>query len=201
MQLGDDGAEAGPAAERGQVVDLPAGHALKRVVPIGRADDGANDRAAVHDAGELGKDFANLKAGNLGGDRRELAADFVWRVELEIEHVLMRRAAAQEDVDDRFVPLALAGSRFEAIQIGEREGRRTDAEAADPEEAAAGDAVAIAAALSVDGEHGAGSVGGRAEQFMSVDGGVSMKFRVVVCHWSFVGARRVGEPASGISCA
>src|SRR4051794_13386521 len=53
LQFGDNRTEARPASKRGKVGHLPAGHALKGIVPIGGADDRANDRAAVHDSGKL----------------------------------------------------------------------------------------------------------------------------------------------------
>ena len=43
------------------------------------------------------------RPGHLGGDRPEFAADARRGVGLEVDHVLMRRSAGQEDHDDRFM--------------------------------------------------------------------------------------------------
>ena len=73
--LASDGADARPAAHRGQRVRRPAGHALDGVVAAAGADDGADDGALVHAGGDPREDFADLDAGDVGGDRLELAAD------------------------------------------------------------------------------------------------------------------------------
>jgi hypothetical protein len=96
-------------------------------VAIGRADDGADDGAAVHHVGELGQHFADLQAGNFCVDGRELAADFSRGLGLEVEQILMGGSAAEEDVDDRLVSRRFSGGRFQTIQSGEAECTRADA--------------------------------------------------------------------------
>src|SRR6478609_3484366 len=107
------------SAERGQVLDRPARHALKRIMAIGRADYRANYGTAVHDRGELGKDFADLEAGNLRGDGRKLAANLIGRVHLQIEHVLVRRAAAEEHVDHGFLPRGLTLRGLQSTEVSQ----------------------------------------------------------------------------------
>src|SRR5207253_5019437 len=134
-------AEAGPAAEVGQVADRPAGHALHRVVPAAGADDGADDGELVHQAGDTREDLADLDAGHRGGDRLELAADLGGGLGLDLPQVLVGRAAAEEDVDDRLVSGAGAGPGLGAEDVGKGEGAGPEAEGTDLEEAAAVDAV------------------------------------------------------------
>jgi hypothetical protein len=52
----------------------------------------------------LREDLADLDAGDLRRDRLKLAADFGRGLGLDVPQVLVRRAAAEEDVDDRLVP-------------------------------------------------------------------------------------------------
>ena len=102
LQLADGAAQRRPTALRLALL-RPAVHALKgRVVPLA-ADEGADDRQPIHHAGQPRQMLADLDAGDTGGDRLELAADFGRRVGFEIDHVLMRRPAGQEDHDDGLV--------------------------------------------------------------------------------------------------
>src|SRR5262249_56406808 len=77
LHLGDGSAEAGMAAQVPQRVDRPAAHALHRIVSAGGADDGADDGELVHASGDLWEGFADLDAGDPGGDRLEFASDFL----------------------------------------------------------------------------------------------------------------------------
>src|SRR5207248_1444629 len=135
LQFGDNRTEARPASKRGKVCHLPSGHALKGVVPVGGADDRANDRAAVHDSRKLRKDFANLNSRNLRVDRRKLAANLCRRVKLQVEHVLVRRATPQEDIDDRFLTRRFAVGCFQSVQVGKRKRSRAEAERPDSQKA------------------------------------------------------------------
>src|SRR5579872_3413034 len=80
-----------------------AGLADAGVVLIAGADKRSDDGELVHHRRNLGHVLANLDAGDVGLDRLELAADIGRRVGLQVEHVLMRRAAGQVDHDDRLV--------------------------------------------------------------------------------------------------
>src|ERR1700722_15070461 len=105
-------------------------------------DDGADDGTLVHARSDLRKHLANLDAGDLGGDRFELAANLGWGLGLDLPHVLVGRAAAQEDVDDRFVPARRgAGASFGAEDVGERQSAGADSERADAQKTATIDAV------------------------------------------------------------
>ena len=149
LHLGEHRADARPAAHRTQRIVRPTGHALDRVMAVGTAGDRADDDALVHVLGHAREDFADLQAVDVGLDRAELAADFGRRFHLEVPHILVRRSAAEKDVDDRFMrgwrarrPGCRGG--FGTIEIGERKRRGAECEGADFHEAAAVDAVAIA---------------------------------------------------------
>ena len=73
-----------------------------------RADHRADDRKFVHHSGELREKFTDLDAVDIGGNRFELSANFGGGIHLEVEHVLVRRAACQEDIDERLVWTGLA---------------------------------------------------------------------------------------------
>ena len=106
-------------------VVVPASHALDGVVAAAGADDRADDDALVHAGGHAREDLADLDAGDVGGDRLELAADFGRGVGLDVPHILVRRSAAQEDVDDRLVPRAGdAGAGLGAEDVGEGQAAR-----------------------------------------------------------------------------
>ena len=139
LQLGDRGAELRPAAGRRRLPGVVAVVDLDRVVVGLVADQRADDDELVHDPGEPGKGLANLDAGDVGRDRLPRAGDFLGGVGLEIEHVLVRRAADQVDQDDRLVRRADPGGRLSPQEAGEGEAAKP--QGPDPEEAAAGQAV------------------------------------------------------------
>src|SRR5678815_4358097 len=63
--------------------------------------------------------FGDLDPGNVGRDRLKLPADFRRRVHLQIENVLMRGPAWQEDHDHRLVRSAHARRRLRAQDLRE----------------------------------------------------------------------------------
>jgi hypothetical protein len=65
--------------------------------------------------------FADVDAGDIRANRIKLAANFGGRIGFEIDHILMRRSAGQEDHDDRLVRPSDAGSGFGAQDLGERQ--------------------------------------------------------------------------------
>ena len=77
-------------------------------------------------AGEPGEQFAQLQAGNSRVDGAEFAADFDRRLGLEVDHVLVRRATRQKDLDDRLVGLASARLRLGTQQTGKRQLGQSD---------------------------------------------------------------------------
>ena len=85
---------------------LVTGHTMERIVIVGLADGRANGRAFVPHLGQLGKMFTNSHTGNTGGYGVELAAVFERRVFLNIPHILMARAATQEDHDHALLALS-----------------------------------------------------------------------------------------------
>ena len=63
-----------------------------------------------------GKHLADLNAGDVGLDRIELAADLLRRLGLDLPHVLVGWAAAEEDIDERLV----AGARQVLLRASAR---------------------------------------------------------------------------------
>ena len=62
--------------------------------------------------------LADADAGNVGGDRFELATNLSRSVHLQIIHVLMRRTAGQVDHDDGLRRLAFAGLLLRLEELG-----------------------------------------------------------------------------------
>ncbi len=77
------------------------------------------------------------------------------RLGLDLPHILMRRSAAEEDVDDRLVTRAWpsAGLSLDAEEIRESERSGANAERPDAQKTAPVDTVAVAGFLAEDGEH------------------------------------------------
>src|SRR5262249_38296896 len=88
-----------------------------------------------------------LEAGQLRGDRLELAADLGRGVRLQVDRVHLRRAAVEVDIDDRLCRGADAGRGLGAEQVGERQAGETQG--------------AGAKGSPEDGEHGSVSRQGR----------------------------------------
>src|SRR5205823_413456 len=82
---------------------VAAGRALDGVVPAAGTDDRADEGELVGQGGDLREALADLDAGDGRADRLELAADLGRGVGLEVPHVLVGWAAAEEDVDHRLV--------------------------------------------------------------------------------------------------
>ena len=111
-----------------------------------RADHRADDRKFVHHLGELWEQFADLDAIDIGGYWFELSANFGGGIHLEIEHVLVRRTARQENIDECLVRSSFA----DILRLGLkelREHRSCEPEGPDSEKPAA--RVAVAKGFSV----------------------------------------------------
>ena len=146
LQLGDRGSQARVAADDPEVALLPPGVALEGFVAVGHADDGPDDRRLVHHLRDPREDLADLDAGDVGGDRLELAPDLGGGLGLDVPHVLVRRPAAEEDVDHRLVRRFLRRGRpagLGADEVGEGQGGGPERQPADLEEPAPADAVAV----------------------------------------------------------
>ena len=74
-------------SRRNPLVPLP--HAHVGIVLVGTAVERANNGEFVHHSGKARHVFADLDAGDIGGNRTEGAADLGRRVHLEIVHILM----------------------------------------------------------------------------------------------------------------
>ena len=136
----------------------PVGRRLVVVILVaGRA----HQADLVHRPGHLRQQFADLQAGDVGGDGAVLAADLLRGVGLGVERVVVGKAAAEEDEDDRLGAGARGGAGRGVLepgrdglltfqQAGQREAQRP--EPAHAEEVAAGDAVAKPAARASQGD-------------------------------------------------
>ena len=79
-------------------------HAQVRGVLIRTAMQGTHDRYFVHDLRESGHMFADLYPGNVRRNRLEGPPNFQRSIDLQVKHVLMRRASRKIDHDHRLVP-------------------------------------------------------------------------------------------------
>ncbi len=153
LQLADDGAHRGPPAGR-LVFEEAAGEALEGVVPVVAIRHGADQRAAIHHLGEARQMLGDLETRNIGGDGLEFAADLGRRIHLQIEDILMRRAARQEDHDHRLVRRTAHARRG----LSAKDLRQTEAaehETADLEEITPREAVTESSlGGAVNGQHG-----------------------------------------------
>jgi hypothetical protein len=106
-----------------------------------RMADSPEQGELVQDGGEPGEVFAELDAGDSGGDRLELSAVLTGGVGLGVERIEMRRSAGKIDEDGggRFCSGGVARFR-PAKEVAERAGR--GAQDAGLEEIASNDAVA-----------------------------------------------------------
>src|SRR5262249_12124412 len=102
-QLGSHRAKTWPAAHRRHIARRPASHALDRVVASGSAHHRADDREFVHHPRDFRKDLADLDSRYARGDGFKLPANLFGSLSLDVPYVLVRRTAAQEDIDDRLV--------------------------------------------------------------------------------------------------
>lgn len=71
-------------------------HAQVRGVLIRTAVQGTHDRYFVHDLREPGHMFADLYPGNVRRDRLEGPTNFYGCIDLQVKHVLMRRASPKD---------------------------------------------------------------------------------------------------------
>src|SRR5262249_950476 len=109
-------------------------------------DDTADERELVGHLGDAGERLADLDAGDFRVDRLELAANLLRRFRLDVPHILVGRAAAEEDVDERLVAGAgewvrLPGS-LGPENVSKRQRGGTERECADFQEVPTADAVA-----------------------------------------------------------
>jgi hypothetical protein len=86
---------------------------MQRIGMRQRADHGQ----AIHDRGDLGQALADVDAGNIRGDRPQLALDLRRRLGLGIERLVLRRRAVLVDQDAR---LGLAELRAKGRGRGRR---------------------------------------------------------------------------------
>ncbi len=99
LQLGHRGAELRPAARRILLSGFVAVEDLHGIMIVLIAHQRADNNKLVHDLRQLRKGFADLNARNASRDRLPRPGDFLWGIGLQIEHVLMRRAADQVNQD------------------------------------------------------------------------------------------------------
>ncbi len=131
-----------------------AGETLIRRVLVAAADDRTDHGHPVHQAGESGHVLAEVDAGHVRRNRLELAADLGGGVRLEVHHVLVRWPAGQKDHDDRLVLQATPRRRLGLGGEQLRQAQAAKCQAADLQEIAPRDAVAVAAVgRSADGQH------------------------------------------------
>ncbi len=144
-------AERRPAAGR-LPLEGPAGEALKSVVARVAVRHRADERAAIHHLRELRQMLGDLDAGDIGRDRLELAAKLRRRVHLQVENVLMRRPARQENHDHRLVRPPRPGLRLRAQDL--RQAQPPERQPADPQEIATRNPIAKTSGFRAeDGEH------------------------------------------------
>ena len=103
VKLAECRTHARPTAGGLVALGIATGLALPRIVTAIRANDRADDRKLVHHLRHAREQLADANARHVGGNFIQLTANFLRRVRLKIPHVLMRRAAGQEDVDHRFM--------------------------------------------------------------------------------------------------
>ncbi len=139
LNAGDGGAELRPAAGWRWFGRVVAVVDLDGVVAALVADQGAHEHQFVHDPGQARQGLADLDSRDIGRGRLPRAGDFLGGVRLEVEHVLMRRAADQVDQDHRFLGRADARVGLGSKQL--RQGQPAQAKGADLEETPAGQLV------------------------------------------------------------
>src|SRR5438046_5840981 len=130
---------------------MPAGQTSDGVVAILSPDQRADQDQFVHHFGQQRQVLADLDARDAGGNGFELAANLRGRVHPEIEDVLMRRAAWQENHDHSLVRTADTGLRFGLEKLWQ--GKAAKTECADPEKISARDSVAEPLFRAVDCQH------------------------------------------------
>ena len=106
----------------------------------------------------LREQFADFDARHVRLDRLELAADLGRGVGLQVPHVLMRRAAGQEDIDDRLVRSADARLSFRRQQLRAATARPSPCRRFSESRGATGRSQKPLSVAAEDGEHGPGSL-------------------------------------------
>src|SRR5947209_2022512 len=123
-------------------------------MPARSPNDGADKHTSVHDAGQPGKDLADLNARYARGARFEFAADVDRALGLDVPEVLVRRPATEENIDHRLLARSLAGTRLQLQEIGEIEAGGTQTQRADAQKTPPCESIAIASRLSANRQHG-----------------------------------------------
>src|SRR5690606_12918481 len=140
-----------PASLGMRAAEMTACAAFERVMPSLRADQRADQRKLADPAPDARQQFAGLDTGNAGCKRRELAPTFVRSIRLEIDPVLVRRAARQEDHDHGLMrgtlPVALLGLK------NPWQRHASQGQAADLQEGASVKSVTKANGLTLDRKH------------------------------------------------
>ena len=147
---------------------------------VALADDRAEHCHLVEHSCHPRQQLADLHAGDLGGDRPELAPNLFGGFRLQVERVLMRQAARQVDHDHglvrpaRTVPCRCLGTQ----QLGERQAPQR--QTADLEERPARDAVAITVPGAEQRQHDRRN-SAASRRGMSVIGTTSSILSIVEC--------------------
>src|SRR5579862_5629200 len=118
------------------------------------SDNRTDDGETLHHRRHFRKQLTDLNAGNACLNRIEFAANVRGRVHFQIPHVLMRRPAREENVDDAFAILRRFRCfvREQVAQI--KSAQRPQRECADAQKSAARHSVAKSGfTYSLDGEH------------------------------------------------
>ena len=92
-------------------------HALKRRMLALGSDQSSDHRELIHSLRQQRHMFADFDAFHVRVNRGKLSAIFNRSQRLEVEHVLMRRPAWQEDHDDRLMIRPFSGRRFRLQQL------------------------------------------------------------------------------------
>ena len=112
-----DATQSGPTTDTGKFLDVITALALEPIVPAGRADEGAEENKSIRHCRHARHQLGEMHAGKLGSDAGEFTAQFGGGFRLGIDHVHLRRAAVEMDVDHRLGRGAVAV--FRAQQIGQ----------------------------------------------------------------------------------
>ena len=101
--------------------------ALERVVRTRGSDERANEHKALGERRDLRHKLSEIKSGDCRAQWTKLTADVDGCIGLRVDHVHVRRAAVEMDVDDRFARGADPSCVFGAEQSGEVDASKTRA--------------------------------------------------------------------------
>ncbi len=137
-------------------------HALNGIVTTASTHQRTHEGKLIGHCRDLGEAFANLNAGHFRANRLELTANFGRCFGFDLPHILVGRAAAQEDVDYRFV----GGSRFRGAGFSAKHIREcpidgTKGEGTNLEETTARNTITISLRFAENGKHGRSTPTGR----------------------------------------